>query len=166
MSLIEPLASRRPWPSSWLMWVGVALYAVFAWLSVTLAQRFQFPADSPGDEPPWYFIRSDAIHGLCMLAYFLSCAVIGLVAMRKKIESGATLIWFSLIWASGPMWQMMLIFLRSDHVFDPVNARTAWPTHESYISDPHQWGWLLILAAVLGFALWARRGPGSGETFP
>ena len=166
MSLIEPLASRRPWPSSWLLWVGVALYALFSWLGLSLSQRFQLPSDSPGGEPPWYFIRNDAIQGLSMLAYFLSCAAIGLLAMRKKMQGGAMLIWFSLIWSCAPMWQMMMIFLRSDHVFDPVNARTAWPTFDSYASDPHRWGWLLILVTLVLFVLRARRGPGNGETFP
>jgi hypothetical protein len=159
--LIEPLRSRRPWPNTWILWTGVALYALFGWLGVDLSERFRFLSDSPGDAPPWYFIRKDAIQGLCLLAYFLTCLSIGVVAMRKKVEGGAMLIWFSLIWALAPIWQMMIIFLKSDHVFDPANARTSWPTHDSYLSDPHRWGWLLIGAAFVLYVTWARRGSGN-----
>jgi len=68
--------------------------------------------------------------------------------------------WLGGIWALAPVWQMTLIFLKSDHVFDPVNARTSWPTHESYLSDPYQWGWLLIAAALVLTVRLAPWGPG------
>jgi hypothetical protein len=159
MTVLEPLASRRPWPNTWILFLGVMLYTLFTWLSVDLSQRFQFPSDSHGDEPPWYFIRRDAIYGLCLLGYFLSCVAIGAVAMRKKIEGGAMLIWFGLICSFVPIWRMMIIFLRSDHVFDPANARTSWTTFDSYIDDPHLLGWVVIAIGLFLAVKWARRGP-------
>ncbi|MEA2561381.1 MAG: hypothetical protein QOH06_2885 [Acidobacteriota bacterium] len=160
--MLEPLRSRAPWkPTPWILWVGVVLYALFLWLSADLAERFQIPSDSPGDGPPWYFIRRDAIHGLCLLGYLLSCTAIGAVAMWKKIRGGAMLIWFGLIWSIGNVWETMVIFLKSDHIFDPANARTSWTTFESYMDDPLRWGWLVIALALTLWVQWLRRESGN-----
>jgi hypothetical protein len=160
--MIEPLRSRASWrPTPWILWVGVVLYALFLWLSRELAQRYVIPSDMSVDGPPWYFIRTEAIHGLCLLGYLLSCMAIGAIAMWKKVRGGAMLIWFGLIWSIANVWETMIIFLKSDHVFDRANARTSWTTFESYSSDPLRWGWLVIGLAFLLWVTWLRRESGT-----
>jgi hypothetical protein len=147
----EPLAEgtgARGWrDKSWLLGIGVVLYAFFGWLGLYLMERFQLP-DPPGGEPPWYFIRRDAIEGLCFIPYLVACVLIGLIAIRQKIAGGATLIWFGVIWSAAPIWDLIVIYLRSEHIFDPLRAQTSWPTFESYMADSLRWGWLLVLLAI------------------
>lgn len=140
-----------------ILFVGVVLYALATWLSVELAATYRFPSDAPGDEPPWYFIRQDAIDGVCYLLYFLSCLAVGVWASRKKIAGGMDLVLFSLIWSASHIWTLFLILLRSDDIFDPARARTSWPTFASYHGDPLQWGWILILLALVVIRLLKRR---------
>ena len=128
--------------------VSVVLYALATWLSLELSRRYQIPSDYPSGDPPWYFIRRDAIQGLCFLFYFLVCLAIGVWASWRKVANGMTMIWFSFIWASHPIWMLCLILLKSDDIFDPGKARTSWPTFDSYLGDPLRWGWLLVLLAV------------------
>jgi|GEM_PF-5778083 len=148
---MRSLFERKDAPGSrsnpWLMALAVVLYALTSWLSLHFGETLKFPEDSPGGSPPWYFIRRDTIHGLCFVPYLAVCVGIGLAAMKNKIAGGATLIWFGVIWSAAPVWRMGVIYLRSDHIFDPVRARTAWQTFDSYIADPVQWGWIFVLVA-------------------
>jgi hypothetical protein len=123
---------------------GVILYVLFSWLGVHLMETLRLP-DPPGSEQPWYFIRRDAIIGLCFVPYLVLCVVIGLIAIKKKIAGGVTLIWFSIVWSAAPVWTLFVIYLRSDHIFDPLKARTSWPTFDSYYGDPLRWVWLIPL---------------------
>ena len=133
--------------TSWLLALGVLLYALFGWLGLRFAEVLRFPSDWPGGEPPWYFIRRDAIVGLCFLPYLLSCLIVGLIAARNKIAGGAMLVWFGVIWSAAPVWGLLVIYLRSDHIFDLARAQTAWSTFDSYLGDPLRWGWLILLSA-------------------
>lgn len=141
----QPQDGKKSLP---LLAISVVLYALAAWLSLELSQRYAIPSDHPGGDPPWYFIRRDAIQGICFLLYFLVCLAIGAWASWKKMGNGVTMIWFSLTWASSSIWTLGLILLRSDNIFDLQKARTSWPTFYSYHGDPLRWGWLLILLAV------------------
>jgi hypothetical protein len=128
--------------------VSVILYALATLLSLELIQIYQIPSDRPGGAPPWYFIRQDAIHGMCFLLYFLVCLAIGAWASWRKMAGGMTLIWFNFIPAFQPVWMLCLILLKTDDIFDPETARTSWMTFDSYTGDPLRWGWLLVLLAV------------------
>jgi hypothetical protein len=135
------------------MALAVVLYALASWLSLHFAETLKFPEDSPGGAPPWYFIRQDAIQGLCFIPYLAACVGIGLAAIKNRMPGGGTLVWFGVIWSAAPVWRLGVIYLRSDHIFDPARARTAWATFESYIGDPLQWGWIIFL--VIGGLLQA-----------
>jgi hypothetical protein len=141
------------------LWIfGVVLYALFGGLGVYFMNVFKFPSDSPGGEPPWFFIRRDAITGLFFIPYLVSCIVIGLTAIKRKTAGGAMLIGFAATWSSAPLWNLAVIYLKSDDIFDPMKARTAWPTFESYSGDFLRWGWiLLLLAGVMIYKIKSRR---------
>lgn len=126
-------------------WIALILYIVFGGLGVYLGERFHFPSDSVGGDPPWYFIRRDAIEGLCYIPILVICVTLGAIAIQKKIEGGWTLIGMGVLLSASHLWQLGLIYLRSDHIFDPVEARTSWPDFESYLGDPLHWGWVYIL---------------------
>jgi hypothetical protein len=146
--------------TSWLLVLSVVLYGFFKWLGVYLGDVFPFPPDSPGSRLPWYFIRRDAFDGLALLPYLALSLVVGVIAIRKKVPGGGMFLWFGLIWSAAPLWQLALIYWKSDHIFDPVSARTSWPDAPSYLGDPLRWGWfVLFLVAVLfqaGFTIRSR----------
>lgn len=145
--MLENRDARGAKSNPWLMTLAVVLYALASWLSLRFSETLKFPADYPGGDPPWYFIRRDAIQGLCFVPYLALCIGIGLAAIKNRIAGGATLIWFGTIWSAAPVWRLGVIYLRSDHIFDPVKARTAWPTFNSYFGDSLQWGWIPLLVA-------------------
>ncbi|MEA2558776.1 MAG: hypothetical protein QOH06_280 [Acidobacteriota bacterium] len=140
----------RAWRSSGLVALAVVFYALCGMLSVSFTRQLSF-SDSPGLEPPWYFIRQDAINGLCMLLYLVLCLAIGTLAIRKRWPGGAGMVLFGIIWSSASVWQLALIYLKSDDIFDPVAARTSWPTFDSYIEDPLRWGWLLLFLFAIPY---------------
>ena len=152
----------RKWRSSGLVALAVVFYALCLMLSVHYSKPLTF-SDPPGGDPPWYFIRQDAIHGICLIPYLVLCLAIGTLAIRKKWPGGAAMIVFGLVWSVGPIWHLGLIYLKSDDIFDPVAARTSWPNFDSYINDPLQWGWLLLFLLALPYAEqiknWQRGGP-------
>jgi len=141
----------RGWRSSGLVMLAVAFYALCGMLSLSYSKQLTF-SDPPGGDAPWYFIRGDAIKGLCMLLYLVLCLAIGALAIRMKWPGGAAMIVFGLVWAIGPVWQLGLIYLKSDDIFDPVAARTSWLTADSYFGDPWQWGWLLLFLLAIPYA--------------
>lgn len=146
----------REWQTPLLL-LTVVLYAICGWLGTYLGQLYQIPTDRPGGDPPWYFIRQDAIEGLCFLVYLVLCVAIGAWANRKQIPGGASLILFGFIWSISPVWIMGLIFLKSDNIFDPEKARTAWPTFNSYQGDPLRWGGFAILFVLVSLYLLLKR---------
>jgi hypothetical protein len=154
----------RKWRASGLVGLAVVFYALCLLLRLRLSEPLTF-SDPPGGDAPWYFIRGDAIHGLCMLLYLALCLAIGTLAIRMKWPGGAAMIVFGLVWSVGPIWQLGLIYLKSDDVFDPVAARTSWLTFDSYSGDPWRWGWLLLFLLVIPFAEqiknWQRKSPDS-----
>lgn len=141
----------RAWRSSGLVALAVVFYALCGMMSLHFTKQLTF-SDPPGGDAPWYFIRRDAIHGLCLIPYLVLCLVIGTLAIRKRWPGGVAVIVFGLIWSSAPIWQLGLIYLKSDDIFNPVAARTSWLTFDSYLDDPLRWGWLLLFLLVLPYA--------------
>ena len=141
----------RGWRSSGLVGLAVVFYALCLALGAYFSKPLTF-SDPPGGDAPWYFIRQDAIHGIFLIPYLLFCLIIGAVAIRKGWPGGAAMVVFGFIWSSAPIWQLGLIYLKSDDIFDPVAARTSWLTAESYFDDPLQWGWLLLFLLALPYA--------------
>jgi hypothetical protein len=140
----------RGWRSSGLVALAVVFYALCGVLSLNFTKQLTF-SDLPGGDAPWYFIRQDAIHGLFLTLYLVFCLTIGGIAIRKGWPGGAGMVLFGIIWAAAPVWQLGLIYLKSDDIFDPVAARTSWPTFESYIGDPWRWGWLLLFLLAVPY---------------
>ena len=132
------------------MGLALVFYVLCGLLSLRYTKPLNF-SDPPGGDAPWYFIRQDAIHGLCMLLYLALCLAVGTLAIRKRWHGGAAMIFFGVVWSMAPIWQLGIIYLKSDDVFDPVTARTSWATFDSYIGDPWRWGWLLLVLLALPF---------------
>jgi hypothetical protein len=141
----------RAWRSYGLLALALVFYVLCGMLSLSYTKQLTF-SDPPGGDAPWYFIRGDVINGLCMLLYLVLCLASGALAIRKRWPGGAAMIFFGVIWSAAPIWQLGLIYLRSEDIFDPVAARTSWLTSDSYFDDPLRWGWLLLFLLVLPYA--------------
>lgn len=121
-------------------------YAVSSWMSI---QLYDPPLSEPFDNPPWYFIRQDAVMGLCFLPLFIAGTSAVFVAMRKGLPQTAKTLWGVGAFALQPVWQLLLIYLRTEELFDRAKASTSWPTFDSYLYDPWKWGWLVIVLTPL-----------------
>ena len=123
---------------------GVAFILLYA-ASILISLELQRRADrDPFGDPPWYFIRHDAIHGLVFLPLAIACVVTILVAMRRKYPQTARNLFGVGLFAFQPVWQLLLIYLNTENLFDRATASTSWTTFDSYLEDPWRWGWLLI----------------------
>lgn len=147
--------AKRLLSGAWLPVVGVIAYALAGELSRYAFERFGFPSDRPGDNPPWYFIRQDYIDGIVMGSIGLLCILIGVLALRRFRVFAGMLIWQTLIWFGGSVWQAMIIVLRSDHVMDPSAASTAWSSFDAYIADPLYWRGKMVLYLLVGIVVFA-----------
>lgn len=144
------------------MALALVFYALCGVLSLYFTKQLMF-SDLPGGDVPWYFIRQDAIEGMCLLLYLVLCLTLGTLAIRKRWPGGAAMVFLGIVWSVGPIWQLGLIYLKSDDIFDPVAARTSWLTFDSYVNDPMRWGWLLLLLLAIPYAKqirnWQRNRP-------
>ena len=61
--------------------IFIGSYLVSSWLSLEL---YNPPISEPFDNPPWYFIRQDAVHGLSFLPLFIGCVIAIFVAVRRN----------------------------------------------------------------------------------
>jgi hypothetical protein len=143
-------------PGWWLPWIGVLGYGTGSALGVRLTSRFGARLGHPGDNPPWYFIRTDFVQGACLAAGIGLCLVIAILTWRRYPGNTRAMIWVNGLWSCGGAWKAILIALSTHHLFDPARAETArWPTFNSYETDPLIWtGWAAVLVGVLAFASW------------
>jgi len=138
--------------------IFVLLYAAAGWLGLEL---YDPPLHEPFDNPPWYFIRQDAVRGLVFLPLVLVLVAAIFVALRKHYPQTARNL-FAVGWfAFYPVWELLVIYLKTENLFDRARATTSWATHDSYLYDPWRWGWaVLALAAFLVQKVWeVRRRP-------
>ena len=134
---------------------AVFLYLCCGALAAYFTSQLTF-ADMTGVDPPWYFIRQDAINGMCMLLYFVACVTVGTLAIRKNWPGGAAMVLLGVIWSAAPIWQLGLSYLKSEDIFAPT-ARTSWSTFDSYINDPMRWGWLLLFLLALPYVEYIKK---------
>lgn len=125
--------------------IFLASYMVASWISL---EFYNPPLNEPFDNPPWYFIRRDAVRGLCFLPLFLACVATILLAVRKNFTQTARNLTGVGFFAFQPVWQLLLISLRTEDLFDRANASTSWTTFDSYLYDPWGWGWLVLALAL------------------
>ena len=111
--------------------------------------------------PPWYFIRQDFIQGMCDAVALLFCVTLGLVTLERHRVMASMTIWMSILWLGGKVWQMIVIFFRSDYVLHRRLARTQWTTFESYLYDPLIWkgrlGVCMVAVVIAGLFAWYER---------
>jgi hypothetical protein len=117
-------------------------YGVSCWIALEV-QRTTTPGSF--DNPPWYFIRQDAIMGLSFLPLFLTCAAAIFLAMRRKFTQTARTLLGMGFFVFYPVWKLLVIYVKCDDLFDPAKARTSWTTFDSYMHDPWNWGWLAVV---------------------
>ena len=119
---------------SWLMLFGLLCYSGSLDLGLSLAQRYSL-ADYPGANPPWYFIRQDAIEGAVSLAGLLLCLAVALLFRRKYPTYSNMLAALNVISMGGSAWRALVIFATCPHLMDPVRAVSRWPTFHAYLGD-------------------------------
>ena len=127
-----PKRSFRGW---WIMLLWVVIFVLCGEASRYFSQMFGVRGDSPGIDPPWYYIRRDFIEGICMtFGAILSFTIAGLTWKSYKLYAWMG-IWFTLLWYGPAIWKASVISLRTGHLFDPTLAQTSWADFKTYSSD-------------------------------
>lgn len=142
-------ASRPGRPSSWkeglrgvwLLVVQLVLYDLVFRISRKLSESVK---DYPGADPPWYFIRRDAIQGACSLVALAICLALAWATWRRNRTYAPMVAAFSLISFGGRAWQFLVISAFTRHLRQPDRMTTRWPTFHSYLGDR------LVVAGALG----------------
>ena len=126
---------------AWLLAVQLLLYDLTFRVGFRLSESVK---DYPGANPPWYFIRRDAIDGACALVALAICLLIALLAWKRYPLYAPMTAAFSLVWFGGRIWKFLVISMYTHHLHQPDRTTTRWPTFHSYLGDP------LIIAGELG----------------
>lgn len=137
----------------WLPWISVVTYGVSSSIGLRLSRDLRF--GPPGDERPWYFIRSDFIQGTSLAAGMAVCLAIAFLAARRYPANASALMWMSILWSGGAAWKAGVIWSGSHDLMDGSLATTRWPDFQAYFGDPVIWaGQIAVWASVLLFAGW------------
>ncbi|HNG95532.1 MAG TPA: hypothetical protein PLB32_22200 [Acidobacteriota bacterium] len=135
----------------WLLPIFLVTLLLSTTLGLQLSQAL-FIEGQPNN-PPWYFIRQDFIRGLCDAVALLFSVTLGLVTWERYRICASMLIWLSVLYFGGKVWQVLVIFHRCDFVLDRRLAQTQWTSFESYLYDPLIWyGQLGIAVSAVGLA--------------
>jgi hypothetical protein len=118
---------------AWLMAIQLLFYDLVFRVSFRLSGSVK---DYPGGDPPWYFIRRDAIEGACSLVALAICLVLALLAWKKYPTYAPMLAWFSLLSFGGRVWKFLVISTFTHHLHQADRTTTRWPTFTSYLHDP------------------------------
>jgi len=124
-----------------------------------VVQFFHFPHTIPGDDPPWYFMRQDFVHGVCALGVFLTTLAIAAVGWKRFRFYAELTICMSITWQGGEIIRATIIYFSCPNFLYPT-AVSRWPTFDSYLDDPAiSLGRQLVQCAgsVLAFYLVFRR---------
>lgn len=131
---------KRYYAAAPLLLVMIALHFASGRASLYFGEVWQFPDDSPGDAPPWYFIRRDLIQGVCHATGLALTLIVLLPCLLyrprwpRSMWAGMAL-WMAVLSHSVSIWQAVLIYFRTSHPMTPKIATSDWATFHEYNSD-------------------------------
>ena len=117
-----------------LLYSTVFVAEFFLKLQPAVLEFFRFPDSSPGDSPPWYFIRIDFAHGVCALGTLLICLAIAGVGWKRFRIFAEIIVWMIIISHGGDIIKAAIIYLSCPNFLYPT-AVSHWPTFDSYLND-------------------------------
>src|SRR5258706_14821911 len=82
----------------WRWGAFLVIYFLSGISGLYLGRLFGAPSDSPGSEPPWYFIRQDFFHGIGSLAGMVVILLILALTWRRYSVGNWVLLMFVGIW--------------------------------------------------------------------
>ncbi len=153
--------------ADWVIMIGIMLiislvrydFAFQQFLSRTLEfPTGESPGGGPGDDRPFYFLRQDAMSGLC--AGIAMCLALVLVAATwKRYRRASSMAFFmAWIWCMPGVVQGLIIWWRCPHLMDPQRAVSAWPTFDAWMHDPFPIAaFIITLALGAGWAYLFRK---------
>jgi hypothetical protein len=131
--------------ADWIVMIGVTLIGAAVRYNFAferfLTRSLGFPdgsvlGEGPGNNPPFYFLRLDAMDGLC--AGIAMCLALVLVcATWKRYRRSSSMAFFmAWIWCMPGVVRGLIIWWRCPHLMDPQRAVSAWPTFDAWMNDP------------------------------
>src|SRR6478735_7246430 len=121
---------------AWLVAIGLALYVVAGQVGLWWGEALRVVNDYPGHNPPWYFIRRDAITGALYAAALTISLTAAFLGRRKYPAYAGMLAWMSVLWFGGGVFRWLVILASTHDVMEGGASTTRWATFDSYLGDP------------------------------
>jgi hypothetical protein len=116
---------------------------------------------SPGDSPPFYYLREYCVQGVCAgVALLLALTLSGLTWRRYPLYSGMCL-WMAWLWFMPRIVDAVIIYSRCSHLMDVQRAASGWNTLHEFLNDPFRraayWATVLPTLPLALFLSWRAR---------
>lgn len=123
----------------WLVGWAVALYGLAGAAELYTSQYFSVPAQGPGIDPPFYFIRNDLVKGTCLAITGSISLLLGLCYWKKHPLYARMAVWMSILFSGGASVKSFVILIKTNNLFSPSSSKSSWLTFEEYTHDPSLW---------------------------
>ncbi len=130
--------------ADWVIMIGVTLIGVLVrynfafeqFLMRTLRVPDGSAAGGPGGDPPFYFLRRDAMDGV-RAGIAMGLALVLVAATWKRYRRSSAMAFFmAWIWCMPGVVRGLIVWWRCPHLMDPTLAVSAWPTFDQWMGDP------------------------------
>jgi len=152
----------KAWKGLWVLAVNLLIF-YFVGSNLTfqdyVSHTLGVPdVGSPGDDPPFSFLRQHFVQGVCAgAAVLLNLVLVALTWKRYQLFSGMAL-WMTWLWLMPPIVDALIIYWRCPHLLDARNAVSGWNTFHEWLNDPLRraafWGTALFALPLAGFVSW------------
>jgi hypothetical protein len=131
--------------ADWVIMISVTLIVAVVRYNFAfeqfLTRSFGFPdgsvlGEGPGNNPPFYFLRQDAMDGLCAGIAMGLALVLVAVTWKRYRRASSMAFFMAWIWCMPGLVRGLIIWWRCPHLMDPQRAVSAWPTFDAWMYDP------------------------------
>ena len=126
----------------WLLPLQIGIYFLSGKAGLYFYDLYKIANDSPGDSPPWYFIRQSYVSGICQTVGMLISTLIlcpFLLLDRPswaRFQWASMALWMTWLWQGGHVWELLVIWFKTSHIMTPEQAKTSWTTFDDFLFDP------------------------------
>lgn len=108
-----------------------------------------------GENPPFYFIRRDFVHGISAGAALFLVLLLAASTWRVIRDDSAIVVLIAWIGSAPSIVDACIIFFRCNNLLDAQRATSGWATLDEYLNDPYRrlafWATILSGMAWMGF---------------
>ena len=107
-----------------------------------------------GENPPFYFIRRDFVHGISAGVAVFVMLVLAASTWRVNRQDSVIVVFMAWIWCAPSIVEACIICFRCKNLLDAQRATSGWATLDEYLNDPYRR--LAFWATLLSGMAWMR----------